>query len=86
MASDEPEDAVPAGPPVPCSACRGTGIVISSLGGGSHEERCPWCDGAKVRLGTDHDAQAHWPPTAPEPADEAVPAPEDAPPPADDAA
>ena len=42
---------------VPCSACRGTGRVISNLGGSPHEVPCPWCDGGGRRL-TEHDAQA----------------------------
>jgi len=45
--------------PAPCDACRGTGVVISHLGGEPHEERCPWCDGVGVRLPA-HDAQARW--------------------------
>jgi DnaJ-class molecular chaperone len=44
---------------IACDACRGTGVVISSLGGDPHEERCPWCDGGGVRL-RGHDAQARW--------------------------
>jgi DnaJ-class molecular chaperone len=43
----------------PCSACRGSGIVISNLGGEPHEQQCPWCDGGGVIL-RDHDAQARW--------------------------
>jgi hypothetical protein len=45
--------------PEPCSACRGTGVVISGLGGEPHELACPWCDGGGVML-REHDAQAHW--------------------------
>jgi DnaJ-class molecular chaperone len=40
-----------------CSACRGTGEVISSLGGEPHRVRCPWCEGTG-RVPPDHDAQA----------------------------
>jgi DnaJ-class molecular chaperone len=29
-----------------CSPCRGTGRVISNLGGEPHEVTCPWCDGS----------------------------------------
>ena len=47
------------GSPAPCDACRGTGIVISHLGGEPHSEPCPWCDGGGVRLPA-HDAQARW--------------------------
>lgn len=43
--------------PVPCSACRGSGHVISHLGGQRSVVECPWCDGGGVRL-ADHDAQA----------------------------
>ena len=28
-----------------CTACRGTGSVISNLGGQAHELSCPWCGG-----------------------------------------
>ena len=45
--------------PRECMPCRGSGRVISNLGGEPHELACPWCDGAGVRL-PDHDAQAHW--------------------------
>jgi DnaJ-class molecular chaperone len=51
---DEPE----APTPVPCSACRGTGRIISNLGGTPHEIPCPWCDGGGRRLPPAHDAQA----------------------------
>ena len=43
----------------PCGACRGTGFVISHLGGEPHELDCPWCEGGGVRL-RGHDAQARW--------------------------
>ncbi len=45
--------------PEPCSACRGTGVVISNLGGEPHEQPCPWCDGSGRWL-REHDAQARW--------------------------
>jgi DnaJ-class molecular chaperone len=45
-------------PPAPCSACRGTGKVISRLGENPQEVVCPWCEGGGRRLGPDHDAQA----------------------------
>lgn len=39
--------------------CRGTGQVISSLGGSARKLACPWCGGGGMRVpGTD--AQAHW--------------------------
>ncbi len=53
------EEAAQPTAPQPCSACRGTGTVISNLGGEPHELACPWCDGGGVTL-PDHDAQAHW--------------------------
>jgi DnaJ-class molecular chaperone len=28
-----------------CSPCRGTGRLISNLGGEPHEVSCPWCGG-----------------------------------------
>ena len=74
MATDTDDDTPPAGPPVPCSACRGTGTVISKLGGDAHDEPCPWCEGGGMRLGTDHDAQRH----KREAADAPAPAPDDA--------
>lgn len=40
-------------------ACRGTGRVISSLGGTQSSVACPWCGGSGLRL-ADGDAQAHW--------------------------
>jgi DnaJ-class molecular chaperone len=45
--------------PRECMACRGTGQVISHLGGTTSTVTCPWCDGGGVRL-TDVDAQARW--------------------------
>jgi hypothetical protein len=40
--------------------CRGSGLVISNLGGTPSEVTCPWCGGGGVRVpGTD--AQARWP-------------------------
>jgi DnaJ-class molecular chaperone len=43
--------------PQRCTACRGTGRVVSNLGGERHEVTCPWCDGTG-RFIPDHDAQA----------------------------
>jgi hypothetical protein len=39
--------------------CRGSGQVISNLGGTAKTVTCPWCSGDGVRL-TDIDAQARW--------------------------
>jgi hypothetical protein len=40
-------------------ACRGTGRVISQLGGSPSPVSCPWCEGSGLRL-AEIDAQAHW--------------------------
>jgi hypothetical protein len=40
-------------------ACRGSGKVISNLGGAPSELACPWCGGDGVRR-ADADAQARW--------------------------
>ena len=40
-----------------CTACRGTGKVISSLGGNAHEVTCPWCGGSG-RFEPGRDAQS----------------------------
>ena len=45
--------------PRECMPCRGTGQVISNLGGAASMVKCPWCDGGGVRL-TGVDAQAGW--------------------------
>ena len=42
-----------------CSACRGTGSVISNLGGSPSQVQCPWCEGTG-RFIPGHDAQARW--------------------------
>lgn len=42
-----------------CMPCRGTGKVISKLGGEDHAVSCPWCEGSGQRL-QGVDAQAHW--------------------------
>ena len=39
--------------------CRGTGRVISNLGGTASTVTCPWCSGGGVRL-PEVDAQAGW--------------------------
>lgn len=65
-AGDENDDDATRTPaePVACSACRGTGQVISNLGGTPSQVPCPWCDGGGVRL-ADHDAQQRWRDAAP---------------------
>ncbi|MDP9383862.1 MAG: hypothetical protein M3P50_01265 [Actinomycetota bacterium] len=51
-AEPTPADEVP-----DCTACRGTGRVISNLGGSPSEVPCPWCEGTGKRI-PGHDAQA----------------------------
>lgn len=48
----------PAGDGGECLACRGTGTLISGLGGTPHQVRCPWCEGTGRRI-PGIDAQAH---------------------------
>jgi DnaJ-class molecular chaperone len=55
VASDTAPDAP--GAPVPCAPCRGTGEVISNLGGAPSTITCPWCEGTGVYI-PGHDAQA----------------------------
>jgi DnaJ-class molecular chaperone len=43
--------------PVPCTVCRGTGSLISNLGGSPSDVECAWCEGTGVFL-PEHDAQA----------------------------
>jgi DnaJ-class molecular chaperone len=50
---DEPQ----AAGPLPCAPCRGTGQVISNLGGTPSQVVCPWCEGTGLQL-PGHDAQA----------------------------
>jgi DnaJ-class molecular chaperone len=50
------DDAQPADP-LPCAPCRGTGTVISNLGGTAQQVTCPWCEGGGVQIPA-HDAQA----------------------------
>ena len=47
----------PAAEPKPCAPCRGTGQVISNLGGEPSTVTCPWCEGSALQL-PGHDAQA----------------------------
>ena len=51
-----------------CMACRGTGRVISGLGGTPHEVDCPWCRGTGTRVpgidAQEHPAEAAPPPSA----------------------
>jgi len=43
--------------PARCTACRGTGQVVSTLGGSPQSVPCPWCEGTGRRI-PGHDAQA----------------------------
>jgi DnaJ-class molecular chaperone len=43
--------------PERCTPCRGTGRVISGLGGEPKPVTCPWCEGDGRRI-AGHDAQA----------------------------
>ena len=45
--------------PRECMPCRGTGQVISNLGGTASTVTCPWCEGGGVRI-AGIDAQAKW--------------------------
>jgi DnaJ-class molecular chaperone len=62
--------------PRECMACRGSGHVISNLGGTASTVTCPWCGGDGVRI-PGVDAQARWLAE-----DSDAPAPGDAPDPA----
>jgi hypothetical protein len=63
--------------PRECMACRGSGRVISNLGGTPSEVPCPWCEGTGVRV-PGIDAQAHWPANPSEPPAAQPPPPTDA--------
>jgi DnaJ-class molecular chaperone len=54
---DDDQQATAADAPLPCAPCRGTGQLISNLGGEQARVRCPWCEGGGVQL-PGHDAQA----------------------------
>jgi DnaJ-class molecular chaperone len=45
--------------PRECMPCRGTGKLISNLGGEPSTVVCPWCDGSGERH-SGVDAQAKW--------------------------
>jgi DnaJ-class molecular chaperone len=40
-----------------CAPCRGTGKVVSNLGGEPSQVTCPWCEGSGIQI-PGHDAQA----------------------------
>jgi DnaJ-class molecular chaperone len=45
--------------PTPCMPCRGTGKVVSNLGGTPKSVDCPWCAGSGMRI-PGRDAQSPW--------------------------
>jgi DnaJ-class molecular chaperone len=57
MAADPPQPPAEDAEARPCTACRGTGRVISNLGGSPSEVTCPWCEGTGTFI-PGHDAQA----------------------------
>jgi DnaJ-class molecular chaperone len=58
--SSDSEDQAPASHgPRECMACRGSGKVISNLGGTPSTLACPWCGGSGERV-PGIDAQARW--------------------------
>jgi DnaJ-class molecular chaperone len=59
MAADTDVPAPPAGADRECMACRGTGQVISMLGGQRRSVECPWCKGTGRQI-PGIDAQARW--------------------------
>jgi DnaJ-class molecular chaperone len=46
--------------PERCTSCRGTGQVVSALGGEAHDVPCPWCGGTG-RRDASRDAQQYAP-------------------------
>jgi DnaJ-class molecular chaperone len=49
-----------------CTPCRGTGRVISNLGGEQREIACPWCEGSgEFQPGHDAQGGAASPPESP---------------------
>lgn len=62
MATDKGDDIDPteaSHAPQECMPCRGTGRVISNLGGSANTVTCPWCEGNGMRH-HDIDAQTRW--------------------------
>jgi DnaJ-class molecular chaperone len=45
--------------PRECMPCRGTGKLVSNLGGTPSTVTCPWCEGGGVRM-PGIDSQAKW--------------------------
>jgi DnaJ-class molecular chaperone len=66
------EDATtPEQAPRPCPPCRGTGRIVSHLGGSASTVTCPWCEGTGQVI-PGHDAQAARRAGAGEPPDDAA--------------
>ena len=57
--SDSQDRTEEAHEPRECMPCRGTGELISNLGGTPSKVACPWCEGGGVRI-PGVDAQARW--------------------------
>ena len=57
MAAEGAPTEDPAAEPRECSPCRGTGRIVSNLGGSPQQVTCPWCEGTG-RFIAGHDAQA----------------------------
>lgn len=57
---DDKGDGAEAPEPRACTVCRGTGTVISNLGGTPAQQDCPWCEGTGTEI-PGHDAQAREP-------------------------
>src|SRR4051794_15588226 len=56
---DDKESAGEERAPRECMACRGSGSVVSNLGGTPKTVTCPWCRGTGMRI-ADNDAQSGW--------------------------
>lgn len=56
-ADDDRPDAGTEPEQIPCPPCRGTGKVISNVGGSPSTVTCPWCEGTGV-FTAEHDAQS----------------------------
>jgi hypothetical protein len=60
MAGEQDDDEVAmAHGPRECMPCRGSGKLISKLGGELSTVTCPWCEGDSMRI-PGVDAQAKW--------------------------
>ena len=58
--TDSEDQAEASHEPRECMPCRGSGTLVSNLGGAPANVKCPWCEGTGMRrVGVD--AQAGWP-------------------------